>query len=222
MFLLPAAAAVLVVAPPTLQRRGLLATLGEARPDLSITTTTDLRTLPERVHRDGPALLILDAALPGIALDKVVGLARAACPNQRILVLGGKKLPFAIARLIVEMGGGLLLSRRITPADLMSAVAELIGPPPEPPTDVRAVEEPQGRYAQPPPAAGPVALFSPRELEVLQLVAADHSSQEIAAQLFISVRTVETHRRLLLEKAGTRSMIGLLMQAVRNGWLQVA
>lgn len=222
MSLFSAAATVLVVAPPTLQRQGLLATLRDARPDLPVTTTADTRTLPERLRRGAPALLILDAALPGVALDEVVEQVRTNHPNQRILMLGGRRLPFAVARLVVEMGGRMLLARRATPADLVAAVARLLG---DESTSFLSpdAQEPRCAYARRHPVdAAPISLFSSRELEVLRLVAEDYSSQEIAARLFISVRTVETHRRLLLEKAGARSMIGLVLQAVRAGWLEVS
>ncbi len=228
MYSLPPAATVLVVAPPTLQRQGLLATLRDARPDLPVTATADVGGLLERLRRAGPTLLILDAALPGVSSDTLIAQARAANPAVRILVLGGKKLPFAIARLIVEHGAGLLLNRRATPGELVAAVARLIGAPApdQPVADVEVppgVEDPRGAYVPGSEGAAEfIPLFSPRELEVLQLVAADCPSQEIAARLFISIRTVEAHRRTLLEKAGTRSMIGLVLQAVRSGWLAVA
>lgn len=218
----PAGTTVLVVAPPTLQRQGLLTTLREARPDLPVTTTADAHALPDRLRRDRPTLLILDTAFPDGAASPLLDELRAACPGIRILLLGGKRLPFGVARFLVERGGGLLLSRRATPGELLAAVAQLIGePPPEPPL----VEGPPVPYATRPavaPESGalPTAL-SARELEVLQLVAQDCSSQEIAARLFISIRTVEAHRRMLLEKVGTRSMIGLVLQAVRCGWVVV-
>ena len=61
--------------------------------------------------------------------------------------------------------------------------------------------------------------FSARELEVLRLVVDDCCNEEIAARLFLSVRTVESHRRTLLHKAGTRTLVGLAARAVREGWV---
>jgi DNA-binding NarL/FixJ family response regulator len=59
--------------------------------------------------------------------------------------------------------------------------------------------------------------ISRRELEVLHLVANDHCNQEIADHLFVSVRTVESHRRALLQKSGTRTLAGLVAWALRAG-----
>lgn len=61
--------------------------------------------------------------------------------------------------------------------------------------------------------------FSPRELEVLRLVVGDYRNEQIADQLCLRVRTVESHRRTLLHKAGTRTLVGLAARAVREGWV---
>ena len=211
--------AVLVVAPPTLQRQGLIATLREARPNLALTITSDVGSLAERICRDAPALVILDASLPNVPFDEVIEQVRAVCPKQRILILGGKRIPFHLSRLIVEMGGGMLLARRATPQDLLAAVAQLIG---DAPASNFLAHDPTATYSRRLLVSSSAAALTSREKEILHLVAADHSNAEIATRLSISIRTVEAHRRLLLEKAGTRSMIGLMLHAVRSGWLTVA
>jgi len=50
-------------------------------------------------------------------------------------------------------------------------------------------------------------------------VVEDYCNEEIAARLFINVRTVESHRRNLLQKAGARTVVGLAARAVREGWV---
>ncbi|MEP5613461.1 MAG: response regulator transcription factor [Cyclobacteriaceae bacterium] len=55
-----------------------------------------------------------------------------------------------------------------------------------------------------------------REKEVLLLITEECSNQEIADQLFISIRTVETHKRNLLEKTGCKNIAGLVMYAVER------
>lgn len=61
------------------------------------------------------------------------------------------------------------------------------------------------------------AKISDRELQVLRLICNEMTSQEIADQLFISVRTVDGHRRSLQDKTGARNIAGLVMYAVNNG-----
>jgi RNA polymerase sigma factor (sigma-70 family) len=60
-------------------------------------------------------------------------------------------------------------------------------------------------------------LLSPREREILQLVAEGRSSKEIAAALNLSVYTVETHRSNLMQKLNLRGMPELILYAVRKG-----
>jgi DNA-binding NarL/FixJ family response regulator len=60
------------------------------------------------------------------------------------------------------------------------------------------------------------AELSDREKEVLVLIANEYSNQEIADKLFISIRTVETHKRNLLEKTGCKNVAGLVMYAVER------
>lgn len=62
--------------------------------------------------------------------------------------------------------------------------------------------------------------ISPRELEVLKLIAEEYSNSEIAEKLFISIRTVDTHRRNLLEKLDVKNTAGLVKFAIRKGLLE--
>ena len=201
-------ATVLVAAAPALQRQGLLATLREVRPDLFLSTTANARTLPARVRYEAPALLIVDVSLPGPGLTDLLGQVRAARP--RLLVLGGRRLPLGLPRYLVGLGAGALLARQTTPAGVVAAVERLLAP----------AAAPQPRPAPAPPQLPPGNALSPRELEILHLIGQDYSSGKIAARLFISVRTVDAHRRALLQKIGARTSVGLVLHAVRQGWLE--
>lgn len=59
--------------------------------------------------------------------------------------------------------------------------------------------------------------LTPREIEVLKLIVEEKSNKEIATALFISIRTVDSHRRNLLEKLNVRNTAGLVKYAIRNG-----
>lgn len=61
----------------------------------------------------------------------------------------------------------------------------------------------------------PIASLSPREKEILQLIAEEHTSSEIATLLFISEKTVEKHRAKLMEKLNVRNLAGLVRMAVK-------
>jgi DNA-binding NarL/FixJ family response regulator len=62
--------------------------------------------------------------------------------------------------------------------------------------------------------------LTPRELEILKLIAEAHTSKEIAETLFISVKTVERHRANILEKLGMRDRVELTRYAIRRGLIQ--
>jgi len=62
----------------------------------------------------------------------------------------------------------------------------------------------------------PLANISPREKEILQLIAEEHTSVEIAKILFISEKTVEKHRASLMEKLNVRNLAGLVRFAVKH------
>jgi len=61
----------------------------------------------------------------------------------------------------------------------------------------------------------PLSNVSPREKEILQLIAEEHTSSEIAKMLFISEKTVEKHRASLMEKLNVRNLAGLVRLAVK-------
>ena len=60
-------------------------------------------------------------------------------------------------------------------------------------------------------------LLTPRELEILKLIAEGHNSKEIAAALVLSIKTVETHRANILSKLGMRDRVDLTRYAIRRG-----
>jgi DNA-binding NarL/FixJ family response regulator len=63
-------------------------------------------------------------------------------------------------------------------------------------------------------------VLTPRELEVLKLIAEAHSSKEIATELVISIKTVERHRQNILDKLGMRDRVELTRYAIRRGLTQ--
>lgn len=204
------ASLVLVAAAPTLQRQGLLATLQERRPDLFLRAIDNAHILPARLRSLSPALLILDVSLPGPPLPELLQQVWLERPRQRLLVLGGRRLPPALQQQLHKMAAGTLLARQITAKQLVATVEQLLtsGRLPAPAETNRCL-------------AAPSSHLSPRELEILHWLSQDFSTPEIAEQLSISTRTVDTHRRNLLEKTNTRSTVGLVLHAVRKGWIEL-
>ena len=73
--------------------------------------------------------------------------------------------------------------------------------------------------AQPTPSRGPVDALSPREREVLRLLALGYTNQEIAEMLVVSVRTVESHRAHIMTKLRANSRASMVRHALEAGLL---
>lgn len=69
--------------------------------------------------------------------------------------------------------------------------------------------------------SGEMNTLTPRELEVLRLIARDYSTAKIAEKLFISERTVETHRKNIFSKTNARTVVGLVRYALQHGYVEL-
>ena len=197
----------LVGAAPSLLREGLIATLHERWPLLQLVLTADATQVADLAVQTSFGLLVLDETLSGRTLPGLVAHLHAARPAQRLVVLTDRPLPTPPA-CTARSAALLWLPRHIPPQALVGALAAWLDGP-----NAGALAH---RPARPEALVEP---FSPRELQVLRLVVADHCNEEIADHLCLSVRTVESHRRTLLHKAGTRTLVGLAVRAVREGWV---
>ena len=203
----------LIVAFPTLHRQGLLAVLQATWPLLACSLLTDAGAVPPLLRQRSFNLVVLDCQLFTDPMAPFLRRLRALCGAQPVLLLTGPRLPADLRRYLSEAGPSCQwLSRRATAAAAVAACRPYFTAAapaaPVPVANHRAAAAPQP--------------FSRRELDVLRLVVADHCNQEIADCLCLSVRTVESHRRALLQKTGARTLVGLVVQAVREGWVAVA
>ncbi|HEX8349695.1 MAG TPA: response regulator transcription factor [Hymenobacter sp.] len=204
--------AVLIAAPSTLHRLGLAVILHETWPELVLSTTPNSDQLPALLLQRRFALVIVDGAASGPSLPAQLQALRVRHPYQQLLVLTGRRLAGTVRQQLVQSGYP-LLPRQAKPAEVVATVRDLLNHS-EAPAFSRALAA--GRRG------APATPLSRRELDVLRLVVDDCCNQEIANRLFVSVRTVESHRRALLQKTGARTLVGLVVQAVREGWVSVA
>ncbi|MCC2545932.1 LuxR C-terminal-related transcriptional regulator [Hymenobacter sp. BT175] len=192
---------VLVAAAPSLYRQGLLATLRDSWPASVITIIPATQQLPALLSQHAYSLVIVDSYLSDESLLTLLPRIQAR-RSQPMLVLSDGPCP----RPYQPHPGPVAWLDRHTPLpDFIDAVAPWLD------------AEPAVRLCP----CGPPSPFSPRELEVLHLVVADHNNLEIADRLCLSVRTVESHRRALLQKAGAKTLLGLAVLAVKRGWVGV-
>jgi two-component system, NarL family, response regulator NreC len=158
-----------------------------------------------------PAVLILDLNMPGRASLDAVPDIREASPDTEIVVLTMQNEP-AFARRALQAGVRGYVLKEAADADLVQAVrsaaagdtylqpalgARLAG------ADARRADE-----------------LSERERDVLRLIALGHTNAEVAEQLFISIRTVESHRAHIHQKLALSSRAELVRYALEHGLVQ--
>jgi DNA-binding NarL/FixJ family response regulator len=199
-------------------RSGLRKVL-DARPDLEVVAEAEdgaeavEKALAEDVH-----LAILDVSMP-----RMTGLQAAAelhkrKPELKVLMLSmHDSEQFLFEALKAGASGYVLKSGADT--DIVDACrAAMRGDsylyPSAVTTLVRDYVERGGRGEE------QFDVLTPRELEVLKLIAEAHTSKEIAKTLFISIKTVERHRQNILDKLGMSDRVELTRYAIRRGLIQ--
>ena len=170
----------------------------------------------EIVRRDRPDVVLMDVRMP--VLDGIAATARivAAGLPTRVLVLTTFDLDEVVFEALRAGAAGFLL--KTGPADdlvravrVVAAGESLLSPS----VTRRLVEEFARRPSGAPPAA--VADLTPRELDVLRLVARGLSNAEIAAELFVEASTVKSHVASTLAKLGVRDRVQAVVAAYESG-----
>jgi two-component system response regulator NreC len=179
--------------------------LFEAAPGLeTVAVAGDAEAAVEAAVRHRPAALVLDLDRPGdiSSLDTICAV-RQASPGTRVIVLMTKD-DARFVRHALHAGAAACILDHLSDEDLIDAVH-------------RAAT--QGiAPAQPAPGPPPDELTE-REFDVLRLLALGHTNAEVAAQLHLSVRTVEGHRAHLQRKLGRPSRAELVRYALDRGLL---
>jgi two-component system response regulator NreC len=162
-----------------------------------------------RGHR--PEVLILDLNMPGRASLEALPDISEASPQTRIVVLTMQSEP-AFAREAMQAGVLGYILKEAADAELVKAVRLAAEGQTylQPDLGARLAAEP----------AGPPDDLSARELEILRLIAFGHTNAEIAEQLVISVRTVESHRAHIQQKLRVSKRSELVRYALERGMLE--
>jgi DNA-binding NarL/FixJ family response regulator len=160
-----------------------------------------------------PEIILLDIQMPvmnGIEAQKKI---RKLYPLQKVIVLTMEDDEQFITHMISEGVNGYLL-KDAEPDELEEAIVKVVKNdfyfPPGLAQLVLKNTRQKNHLKQNLPE------FSERELEVLDLICREFTAPEIAEKLEISPRTVEGHRRKLLEKSGTKNIAGLVVFALKN------
>ena len=179
----------------------------------------DVASAALEVQGNHPNVLVLDLSMPGGSSIEAIGQLRERAPATQIVVMTMEESPVFAQRALAAGALG-YVSKELADREL--------------PLAVRAASRGE-QYVSPPLAARLDALdrsltehkLTPREVEVLRLIALGHTSVEIARKLHLSPRTVETHRAHIHRKLGvmaaeeSQSLRALVLRAVRSLGIEV-
>lgn len=165
-----------------------------------------------------PDVVLMDISLPGLNGIEATKVLRRECPQIRVLVLTMHD-DEAYFKQVLQAGSSGYVLKKAADTELLSAIravhrGEVFLYPSM--AKVLVEELLQARPSAPPGGAreAPTSL-SEREKEVLRLIALGHTNQEIADVLYLSVKTVETHKARIMTKLGTRSRSELVRYAMQ-------
>jgi DNA-binding NarL/FixJ family response regulator len=199
--------------------RSGLRRLLDAKPDLEVVAeAADGHEAVEKALKEDIHLAILDVSMPRMTGIQAAAELHKRKPEVRLLMLSmHDSEQFLFEALKAGASGYVLKSGADT--DIVDACrAAMRGDsflyPSAVTTLVRDYVERGGRGEE------QFDVLTPRELEVLKLIAEAHTSKEIAKLLFISIKTVERHRQNILDKLGMRDRVELTRYAIRRGLIQ--
>ncbi len=182
---------------------------GESEEFEVVAEAGDLDSARRYVRGHHPDVLVLDLNMPGGSSLEAIPDIRAECPETQIVVLTMQQEP-AYARHALGAGALGYVLKEAADAELVEAVRRAAA-------GERYLNPRLGaRVAAEPPPGQPDGL-SEREVEVLRLIALGHTNGEIAEQLYLSVRTVETHRAHIQQKLNLSSRAELVGYALKRG-----
>lgn len=167
-----------------------------------------------------PDVVLMDISMPGINGIEATRALHRECPKARILVLTMHD-DEAYLKQVLQAGGAGYVLKKAADTELLSAIravhrGEVFLYPSM--AKVLVEELMQARPALRPGGTHEATPnLSEREREVLRLIALGHTNQEIADTLYLSVKTVETHKARIMTKLGTRSRSELVRYAMQHG-----
>jgi two-component system response regulator NreC len=197
-------------------RRGLKLLL-ESQPEFSVVgEAADGRQAVEQAEATSPDIVVLDVAMPNLsgieAAQRIIG----ARPQTAVIVLSMHSDEGYVLRALKAGAKGYLL-KVSAEGDLIDAIRAVAkGKTFFSPEISRMLVEDYVREIRARGIEDSYELLTTREREILQLLAEGRSNKEVAAQLNLSLYTVETHRRNLQDKLNLHSFAELILYAVRK------
>jgi two-component system response regulator NreC len=213
---------ILIVDDHAILRAGLRMLIN-AQPDMEVVSEAmDGYEALLKARQMKPDIALMDLTMPKIGGLQALEQLRQVCPETRILVLTMHDDP-AYARSVLASGGSGYVVKRAAASDLLAAIRAVYRGRTfvDPTLAGRLVQDLLGKQASAHSVDRGVrgSLLSPREREVLHLLAQGYTNQQAAKWIMVSVKTVETHRARIAEKLGLRSRAEFTRYALESGLL---
>jgi two-component system response regulator NreC len=179
------------------------------------------REAVKQVENLDPDVVVLDMSLPGSTALEAVRQIKRTHPQTEVLIFTGHEMDELIPE-IFEAGAKSFILKSDASSELIEAIASLSRHKPF--FTKKVSDKLFSRLVERSDQKGKVNRKSDRlttrEREIVQLLAQGKSNKEVASELGIGLRTVETHRASALLKLGIRSLAGLVRYAVRKGMVK--
>ena len=211
---------VLITDDHALVRTGLRALLG-SQPDLEIVgEAADGVTVVEACRRLAPEVVLLDLAMPGRGGVAAIQDLRHTCPDVKVVVVTMHEDATYVRQAMLAGAAGYVLKKSLA-AELLTAIQTVRQGQTYVAPSLAGAVCPVAKAG--PPDGGPSLLesLSPREREVVNLIALGHTNTEIGLRLHISPKTVESHRKNISAKPGLGSRADIVRFALDYGLMEV-
>ena len=208
----------------TLVRAGIHALL-ESMPGIQVVAeASDGHEALDLIRTHQPDVVLMDIAMPDLNGLEATGRVVQEFPRVSVLILSMYTNEEYVMKALHAGAAGYLLKTSVT-TELELAVRAVargetyLSPAISKQVIAEYLRRVRGQEDRPIDAASPYQLLTPRQREILQLIAEGHTTKEIAQRLQVGVKTAEAHRTELMQRLDIHNIAGLVRYAMRIGLL---
>jgi DNA-binding NarL/FixJ family response regulator len=191
-------------------REGIKKSLKDLNEAVIVGETNDLSNLTLRISETQPDIIIMEISLCERPLKELIQELKKTSPQIKVLVISDCNCELPV---IASMRAGIsgFIKKNVSKEELIKAVCEIDAGKEYFTTEIAKILA-KGYFFDKPTTTN----FSDRELEILKYICKGRSNEQLADILFISEKTVATHKRNIMRKAGVKKVSDLILWALNN------